>query len=220
VTQRTDLETIYRNRFARTEVRRNRVWQVLTRHFFQKWVRETDVVVDLGAGYCEFINNIRGGHKYAIDLNPATRHKASEDVTVLSEDVSRPWSLTSESVHVVFTSNFFEHLPSKQALTHCLSEIYRVLHSGGFLIALGPNIRYCYDVYWDFFDHSLPLSDRSMREAMEAAGFRVEFIIPRFLPFTMQGKLPSWNVLVRLYLLAPSAWRMFGKQFLIVVRKP
>jgi SAM-dependent methyltransferase len=216
---RGNLEAIYARRFAATELRRNQVWQVLTQHYFQRWIKPTDSVLDVGAGYCEFINNIKAEHKLALDLNPMTPIKASPAVSVLTEDVTEPWTVPASSVDVVFSSNFFEHLPSKKDLNHCLSEIHRVLRPQGLLIAMGPNIRHCYNVYWDFFDHYLPLSDRSMAEAAEVAGFRMEHAVPQFLPFAIRGKLPPLRVLVRLYLLFPPAWRVFGKQFLLILRK-
>jgi SAM-dependent methyltransferase len=196
------------------------VWQTLARHYFHRWVRLTDTVVDVGAGYCEFINSISAAHKYALDSNPATPDKAAPDVTVLSQEATKPWSLPAESASVIFTSNFFEHLPTKEDLIHCLAEAYRVLRPQGVLIALGPNIRFCFDVYWDFVDHHLPLSDRSMVEALEIAGFQRELVIPRFLPFTMSDRVPPRPFLVRLYLLLPLAQRLWGKQFLVIARKP
>lgn len=214
------LETIYANRFAGSEARRDQVWQVLTRDFFQRWVRPDAALLDLGAGYCEFVNNIRAGRKYALDLNPACAEKAASGVVVLSQDVTIPWALPSDSLDVIFTSNFFEHLPTKADFQHCLNEVRRVLRSGGLLLALGPNIRFAYDVYWDFFDHHLPLSDRSVVEALEMVGFRPEKVVDRFLPFTMKGKLPPSALLVRAYLKLPFAWPLFGKQFFIVARKP
>ncbi|MGE5205818.1 MAG: class I SAM-dependent methyltransferase [Chlamydiota bacterium] len=215
-----NLEVIYDKRFSGREQERDKVWRVLTRHFFQRWVRPTDVVLDVGAGYCEFINNIQAGGKYALDLNPATATRAGADVRVLSQDVTAAWALASASVDVVFSSNFFEHLPSKDALQHCLREIHRVLRPGGRLLAMGPNIRFCYDVYWDFFDHFLPLSDRSLVEAMEIEGLQVERAIPRFLPFTMKGKSPPPAPFIRLYLGLPVFWKLLGKQFLLIARKP
>ncbi len=214
------LEVIYEKRFAGSEEEREKVWRVLTRHFFQRWVRPSDVVLDVGAGYCEFINHIQAGTKYALDLNPATAVRAAANVRVLSQDIAAAWALPSESVDVVFTSNFFEHLPAKAALQHCLGEIYRVLRSGGRLLAMGPNIRFCYDIYWDFFDHFLPLSDRSLAEALGIAGLQVERVLPRFLPFTMKGKTPPPAALIRLYLQLPIFWKLLGKQFLVVARKP
>jgi hypothetical protein len=69
-------------------------------------------------------------------------------------------------------------------------------------------------------DHHLPLSDRSMVEALELAGFRKEVVIPRFLPYTMSHRAPPRALWVRLYLLFPLAWRVWGKQFLVIARKP
>ena len=214
-----NVETTYAHRFDRIERDRSIVWKVLTRHFFQRWVGPADVVLDLGAGYCEFINNISAGRKYALDLNPVTPSKADSDVTVYSHDAAMPWPLPADSVDLVFTSNFFEHLESKKALISCLAEIRRVLRPGGIFIALGPNIRHCYDVYWDFIDHYLPLSDRSLVEAIELVGLRIDEVIPRFLPYTMSGKKPPSRFLLRFYLKLRFVWPMFGKQFLIVAGK-
>jgi SAM-dependent methyltransferase len=214
-----DLQTIYARRFAGIEKSRDQVWKVLTRHYFQRWVNPQDVVLDVGAGFCEFINNIQAKQKFAVDLNPVTLQKAGHDVTVISQDVTKSWPVDSDSVDVVFTSNFFEHLPTKEDLQRCLREIHRVLRPNGRLLLMGPNIRFCFDVYWDFFDHFLPLSDRSMAEALEISGFQTEKVIAQFLPYTMKGKLPPHPLLVRLYLALPVFWRLMGKQFLISARK-
>jgi len=215
-----DLKTIYSRRFAGIEKSRNEVWKVLTRHYFQQWVSPQDVVLDVGAGFCEFINNIQAKEKLAMDLNPATRNKAARDVTVIPQDVTKEWAVSSESVDVVFTSNFFEHLPGEKELLHCLREINRVLRPNGLLIAMGPNIRFCFNVYWDFLDHYLALSDRSITEGVEICGLQTEMVVPRFLPYTMMGKLSPRPLLVRLYLALPLFWRLMGKQFLILARKP
>lgn len=213
-----DLETIYGRRFAGVEKSRNQVWQVLSR-YFQRWVKQEDVVLDVGAGFCEFINNIPAKHKFALDLNPVTLEKAGPDVTVISQDITQRWQVDSSSVDVVFSSNFFEHLPTKDALQSCLKEIHRVLRPNGRLLIMGPNIRFCFKEYWDFFDHFLPLSDRSMAEALEITGFRTEKVIAQFLPYTMSGKLSPNPLFVRLYLALPIFWRLLGKQFLILARK-
>jgi SAM-dependent methyltransferase len=213
---KVSIETTYAHRFDRAEGDRNMVWKVLTRHFFQRWVGQADTVLDLEAGYCEFINNISAGRKYAVDLNLLTPSKAGSNVTVYSHDASTTWPLAAGSVDLVFTNSFFEHLESKKALASCLAEIRRMLRPGGIFIALGPNIRYCYDVYWDFVDHYLPLSDRSLVEAVELAGLQIDEVIPRFLPFTMSGKRPPSRFLLRLYLKLRFAWPILDKQFLIV----
>src|SRR5512142_3293364 len=105
------LDRIYGERFSGSELHRQQVWQVLTRHFFQHWIHPSDAVLDMGAGYCEFINQVIAARKFAMDLNPATVQKAAAEVTVYPQSVSEPWPVAAGSLDVVFTSNFLEHLP-------------------------------------------------------------------------------------------------------------
>jgi SAM-dependent methyltransferase len=214
------VELIYAHRFKGNEAGRDQVWKVLTRQYFARWVKPSDVVLDLGAGYCEFINNIQAEQKIALDLNPLTQTKANPGVKVLSQNVTEHWVIASDSVDMVFSSNFFEHLPTKEVLRHCINEIRRVLRPGARCIVLGPNIRFLFDVYWDFLDHYLPLSDRTMVEVFELVGLQIEQAIPRFLPYTMSRKRPPSPFLVSLYLRMPICWRFLGKQFLVIARKP
>lgn len=222
-----DLERVYRIRFEGEERMRRQVWAVLSRRFFSRWIQPTDVVVDLGAGYCEFINSVRAAGRYALDLNPATAGLAGDGVKVLAQDAAEDWALAPDAVDVVFSSNFLEHIPSKHTLLRVLRQALRALRPGGLFIALGPNIRFCSSAYWDYFDHHIPLSDRSLGEALAAVGFVPELVFPRFLPYTMKGRLASARsplgvrlFLLRLYLRCPVLWRVAGKQFLIVARKP
>lgn len=217
--QHMDIKSIYRNRFSATEKDREAVWKALVEHYFQKWVPENSAVVDLGAGYCTFINNVKAATRFALDLNPDTLLLAAPDVTVISQDVTRAWPLPDGTIDVIFTSNFFEHLPNKWDLLSCLEEARRVLRPGGLLLALGPNIRFCSDVYWDFYDHAIPLSDRSLTEALSLVGLHVVKVIDRFLPYTMVGRRPPSPVLAQIYLRLPFVWRFFGKQFFLVARK-
>jgi SAM-dependent methyltransferase len=135
---RDELRDTYARRFAGHEQRRKQIWEVLNRHFFERWVEPDDTVLDLGAGYCEFINSVRARQKFALDLNPATSQQAAPGVRVISQDITEQWAVEPASVDVVFTSNFLEHLPAKKNLTHCLQEASRILRPGGRFIALVP----------------------------------------------------------------------------------
>ena len=85
---------------------------------------------------------------------------------------------------------------------------------------MGPNIRYLAAQYWDFYDHCLPLSHLSLEEGLVQADFEIDQIVPRFLPYTTRSRLPRHGILVALYLRVPLVWRLLGKQFLVVGRKP
>ena len=64
--------------------------------------------------------------------------------------------------------------------------------------------------------YPLSFSDRAMVEGLETSGFAIESVRPQFLPYTTKGRLPSWPILVRLYLRCPPLHRLFGKQIFIV----
>jgi SAM-dependent methyltransferase len=215
-----DLQRIYELRFRATSDYRAAVWRVLISQRFQRYLRPTDAVLDLGCGYGEFINQIRCGSKFAMDLNPDAPNRVAPDVKCLLQDCAAVWPLADNSLDVVFTSNFFEHLPDKPALGRTLDQALRCLKPAGRLIAMGPNIKYLPGTYWDFWDHYLPLTELSLREALENRGFAVEECVPRFLPYTIIGGPHYPLFFVRAYLLLPWAWPIFGRQFLVVARKP
>ncbi|MCU7374976.1 class I SAM-dependent methyltransferase [Paucibacter sp. O1-1] len=75
--------------------------------------------------------------------------------------------LDSDSVDVVFMSNFLEHLPNKDLVLETFRETRRILCRGGKVIVLQPNIRYLPGEYWDFFDHHTPLTERSLVEGLQ-----------------------------------------------------
>ena len=214
-------DELYRQRFADvSQAKRAAMWEVLCRVVLQRYVAPTDTVIDLGAGFCEFINSIRCARKIAVDASPAVRRHAAVDVTVVQGELPAVLQeLKDATANVVFCSNFFEHLPDKAAVLAVLRAVQRVLKPGGRLIVIQPNIRYAYKEYWDFFDHHVALSHGSLSEALQMIGFEIEVLRPRFLPYTTKSRLPQAAWLVRLYLACPPAQWLLGKQMLVVARK-
>jgi SAM-dependent methyltransferase len=216
-----DLTRIYEERFSETEqARKNEIWQVLCRHFFQRYVRPTDTVLDVGAGYCEFLNNIQCGARIAVDLNPVVPQYAVAGTRVLLTPSTDMSAIEPDSVDVVFASNFFEHLPDKDSFLQTLREIRRVLRPGGRLLILQPNIRVLGGQYWDFVDHHLPLTDRTLVEALGLIDMHVQEVRARFLPYTTKSAIPQHPLLVRLYLMFPPVHRIMGGQAWVVGVKP
>ena len=215
----TEVQTIYGQRFAGNLAYRQRVWQVLVAECFQRLVPAEAAVLDLGCGYGEFINQVKAREKFGIDLNPDSAGRLSPEVRFFRQDCSQPWPLPENTLDVVFTSNFFEHLPGKTSLGLTLDQVRRCLKPSGRLIALGPNIKYLPGAYWDFWDHYLPLTETSLSEGLMNRGFTIERCVARFLPYTMVKAREYPPLLIRLYVKLPWAWRIWGKQFLVVARK-
>ena len=128
--------------------------------------------------------------------------------------------MDDESLDIVFTSNFLEHLPSKHAIDLTLKEAFRCLVRGGKIICVGPNIRCLPGLYWDYWDHFVPITDRSMAEALKLSGFDISELVPRFLPYTMSGGTNPPLLAVKIYLRMRFIWPLIGKQFLVLAQKP
>ena len=217
----TDLRRIYQIRFEGIEEYRNQVWRILIDDFFVRWIPEKSRVLDLGCGYGEFINNVEATERHAMDLNPdAASHLLKDGISFHQQDCSAPWPLEADSLDLIFTSNFFEHLPDKETLHRTIAHVKTHLKPGGRLLMLGPNIAALKGRYWDFWDHHVALSDQSVAELLELHELHPELVVPRFLPYNMSRIRKRPLFLVRLYLHLPFAWRFFGSQFFLVSRKP
>jgi SAM-dependent methyltransferase len=216
-----DLERLYANRFdERDRAWKQVVWGILWRRVFRRWIGPEDRLLDLGAGYCEFINSATARRRIAVDLNPAASACAAPGVEVRAVSADDLSFLGAGEVDAVFTSNFLEHLPSKQAVAAVFQEVHRVLAPGGRFIAMGPNVRLLPGAYWDYFDHHVPLSDRSVCEALLLHGFALQHVESRFLPYTVKNTRLRWPLLVEGYLaMRPISSALLGKQFLVVAVK-
>ena len=214
----SSLSEQYQRRFQASADYRDQVWKKILQLRLQALIGENQTVLDLGCGWGEFSRNVAAGRKFAMDLNPDAAGHLDAATEFLNQDCSQPWPLEDHSLDVVFSSNFIEHLPGKEALERTLDQVLRCLKPDGRVIFLGPNIRYVQGAYWDYWDHHIPITDKSIAELLAIKGFEVCHSIDRFLPYSMsEGRNPPL-LLVALYLRLPLAWKLFGKQFLVVAR--
>lgn len=212
---------IYRNRFSEEEIGdKKELWAVLCEDWFSKFIGPDDRTLELGSGACELINGIQCAEKLAIDHNPDLVNYAADDVRCIVAELDVGLDqLPDGCVDRVVASNVFEHLPDREYLYKCLQGSHRVLAEGGKIIIMQPNYAVVKERFYDFSDHSLPLTEKGMAEAVEAAGFQIEYLRARFLPYTTKSRYPKWPILVRLYLRVPLAHWFMGGQMFIIARK-
>lgn len=215
------VDSLYRHRFDPSErAAKDAVWRVLCSDFFSRYVSPGDTVLDVGAGYCEFINHIAAARRVAVDANPELPQWAAAGVEAHVGRAEQLSFLADGSVDVAFTSNFLEHLPDKNALSALVKELYRVIKPGGRLLIMGPNVKFLPGQYWDYYDHHIALTEKSVGELLHLSGFVVDESLPKFMPYTVKSRLPTWSWLVKLYLrIGNAAFTVFGKQFFVVGRR-
>ena len=193
--------------------KREIVWKQIVK-YLTKYIHENHSVLELGAGYCHFINNVLSKNKYAIDIAYDVLQKyAGKDVQIISGNVLEIEKLMDRKVDVIFASNLFEHLHIDE-LHLLLSQIKDVLTDGGCLITLHPNYRYAYKEYFFDFTHVTVLDHDSMERLLKSHGFKIVKMEKKFLPFSMYSKLPVFGWLVYIYLRLPI--KLFAKQMLVV----
>lgn len=214
--QQNEITKLYDIRFKESNLKRkNKIWIILCRCFFQKWIKASDTVVDLACGHGEFINHIHAHRKIGIDLNPESirfLHANVEHHFGLAQNISNV--ILANSTDIVFTSNFLEHLHNKQELSLLLDQVFATLKPGGKFMILGPNLRYLPGKYWDFYDHHLGLTHLSLCEVLAIKGFRIETCMDKFIPYTTQSHIPQYPWLVWLYLKLPFFLAFFWQTIL------
>ena len=214
---RMDERELYANRFSDDDSEaRLRLWQVLVEEFLVQWIPSDGCVLDLGAGDCAFINAVTARRRIAVDVNPDVKRSAASGVEVVVGKLEE--GMFTGECDLVMASNIFEHLADADELLAVLRACRDALGSGGRLIVLQPNYKYTGPEFYDYLDHSLPLTEGSIAEALELAGFEVERLEARFLPFSVKKQRITAPLALRLYLRLRPAWRIFGKQMLVVAR--
>jgi len=173
-------------------------------------------VLDLGAGYCDFVNNVSAPERIAVDYSSASATFAAPGVRHITAGADDLSQVKDASVDVVFSSNLLEHLTDDQ-LAKTMTEVHRTLRPGGRFITMQPNYRLAYKNYFDDPTHVKVFSDVALGNFLVQHHFRIVRAWPRFLPFSLKsrpGLLPVSPLIVRAYLNSP--WKPFAGQMLFV----
>ena len=196
--------------------RRGAVWRALWRFVFRHRVAPGACVLDLGAGYGDFINSVTARRRIAVDTWPGLVDHVAPGVEALVTPVTDLGAIADGAVDFAFASNLFEHLP-RDAFVSALGEIARTLSPDGTLTILQPNYRYAFREYFDDYTHVAVYSHLSLADLLTAHGWDVIEVRPRFLPLTVKSRLPVWPPLIAAYLRSPV--KPMGKQMLITARR-
>lgn len=197
--------------------RREAVWHHLTR-YLQRYIPPGAAVLELGAGYCHFINAVEARRRVAVDLSDEVRARAAPGVeAVVSDALAFLRASEPEAFDVVFASNFLEHF-EWSVLDRLIAEIRRVLVPRGRLALVQPNFRLAPGRYFDDYTHRTVFTDVSLCDWLEASGFRIVRCVPRFMPLTVKSRFGALSAFVPLYLRLP--WRpLAGQMFVLGERR-
>ena len=112
--------------------KREILWKTLCRRYFQPLIAPDACVLELGAGYGHFINNIRCARRIAIDQWAGLKKHLAPDVEAKICNVTDLSSVEDGSVDFVFASNLFEHLRQDE-FAIVLQQVRTKLKPGGTL---------------------------------------------------------------------------------------
>jgi SAM-dependent methyltransferase len=211
-------ERMYEYRFRDVDqASRQAVWQEIARYLHGR-MGAPSCVLDPAAGRGEFITAVPAAERWGVDL-VRQGDLESAGVKMIIADIMDA-DLPQDYFDGVFVSNFLEHLPDQNAVAAVLGKLLDAMQPGGRIAIMGPNFRYCAKDYFNCADHTVAMTHVGVAEHVYAAGFDVTTVTPRFLPYSFRGLLPPSPLLTRTYLRMPALWRLLGKQFLVIARKP
>jgi len=211
--QRSD--EYFRTRFA-PDARRDRVWQVLT-PYLARYVPADAAVLELGAGFCGFINRVPARRRVAVDLAEAVTQYAASGVEAVRSDALEFLTRTPPGTFdFIFASNFLEHF-EWAVLAQMLPLIVRALRPRGRLALVQPNFRLAPGRYFDDYTHRTIFTDVSLTDWLQTAPLRILRCEPRFLPLTVKSRLGGLSFLMPIYLRLP--WRPFAGQMFVLAER-
>lgn len=195
----------YRPSYFETRLSANKnrvaVWEHICT-YLSRWIPSDSSVLELGAGWCDFANQVTAGRVVAMDIDDVVVKSASPHVEAVVGDCTDLSMFADGTFDVVFASNLLEHLERPEA-GRLLAESRRVLRPGGRLMLMQPNFRLNPGRYFDDFTHVAIYTDQSLPDYLVSEGWTIEKTLAKFLPLTMKSKGSGLTFLVPWYLRSP-----------------
>ncbi len=193
------------------------IWRLVAADLLKKIPAKCDRVLDLGAGYGDFINQVNAPEKWAADLWPGLERNITNDVRAVIGDITTPIdTLPQNHFDLCFMSNVLEHFTiddAQKILDHTTS----YLKKDGYIALLQPNFKYCSKVYYDDYTHKTIFTAEGLCNFLLDNDYEILSCQPRYLPYSFKSRLPRPLWAVKLYLQSP--WKPLAAQMLILARK-
>ncbi len=187
------------------------VWREIVR-YLARYIDPEQPVLDVACDAGYFIQHVEAAERWATDIRDVRDAARRHPLLPGGRSRARRGPADGSLRHGVHEQ--LPRAPGQRRRRDASSSGSRaaLLRPGGRLIVVQPNIRLVGGSYWDFIDHRVALTERSLVEAGDLVGLRTVGVVSRFLPYTTKGRLPSDPALVRLYFAVPLAWRVLGRQ--------
>lgn len=213
----SDSANVYFDSRLKYDRKRLILWGALWDYSLSRIMKGSSTILELGAGWCDFINSASSPRRIAVDLWPGIIEAAAEGVEAHVGPAEKLDFLADDSVDAVFASNLVEHLTHEQ-FDAILSESRRVLVPGGKVVLVQPNFRLAYKRYFDDFTHVSMWSEVSLGDFLTSRGWTVDRAQARFMPFSVKSRLPVSRFFIRCYLASP--FKPMAGQMLVVASTP
>src|SRR5204863_35749 len=155
--------------------------------YLGRWISPNAEVLELGAGWCDFSNNVTAKRVVAMDLDATVAKAAADHVEAEVGDCTDLSRFPDGTFDVVFASNLLEHLERPVAVK-LLAESKRVLRPGGKLMLMQPNFRLNPGRYFDDYTHVAIFTEQSLTDFLTSEGWQVTDVLARFLPLTLRSR--------------------------------
>ena len=211
-------ERLYAYRFRDVDqASRQKVWNEIARYIHGR-LGEPRSVLDPAAGRGEFITAVPAAERWGVDL-VRQGDLESAGVKMIIGDIMDV-ELPREHFDGVFLSNFLEHLPDQDAVGTVLAKLRDAMRAGRPDRDHGPELPVLREGLLRLRrPHGGP-HPRRVEEHVYAAGFEVESVAPRFLPLLLPRPAAAVGGADQDLCAHAGAWRLLGKQFLVIGRKP
>jgi SAM-dependent methyltransferase len=150
--------------------------QVNLFRFFLPELSGASTVVEIGTGRGEFAHEARARGLRYIGIEPSSElclGLRSQGLDIINQIVP-PLPFDDETVELVHSHDFVEHLLDYREVMRVFIESYRVLKPGGFLSVIAPNCETIKQLFYQYeYQHSFIVTKYRVENMLKDCGFEI-----------------------------------------------